>query len=236
MNQPTETLAATAQRHGLTLPDDQLAQLDCYCRLLWDWNSRINLTRHTDYEKFVTRDLVDSLAFAEFLKRRDRVLDVGTGGGVPGIVLAVVRPDLRITLTETVGKKVRVVQDIVEKLELKVRVYHGRAEELLRAERFDTPVIRAVARLGKLLDWFAPLFNRFERLLILKGPTWVDERNECRHHGQMRNVALRVLKRYRIAGTDAESVLLLLCPKSRVEKEIAGEEPPDEPPPGETAE
>jgi len=230
MNQPAETLAAAALRHGLTLPDDQLAQLDCYCRLLWEWNSHLNLTRHTDYEKFVSRDLVDSLAFAEFLGRRQRVLDVGTGGGVPGIVLAIVRPDLRITLAESVGKKARAVQDIVEKLELKVRVHHGRAEELLRTEHFDTPVIRAVARLGKLLDWFAPLWNRFERLLVLKGPGWVDERSEARHHGQLRDIALRVLKRYRIAGTDAESVLLLLCPKERLEKELGGAAPEDEPP------
>ena len=62
----------------------QIARLEAYCRLLWDWNSKLNLTRHTDFEKFVTRDLTDSLVFARFLGQGETVLDVGTGGGVPG--------------------------------------------------------------------------------------------------------------------------------------------------------
>ena len=93
--------------HRIELPDEQAALLEQYCRLLWDWNTKINLTRHTDYQTFVARDLVDSLALAEFLEPGERVLDVGTGGGVPGIVLAIVRPDLAVSLSESVGKKAR---------------------------------------------------------------------------------------------------------------------------------
>ena len=92
----TEELAAAVAEQGIELPAGQLALLDRYCTLLWDWNRKLNLTRHTDYQKFVARDLVDSLAFAEFLEQGERVLDVGTGGGVPGVVLAVVRPDLDV--------------------------------------------------------------------------------------------------------------------------------------------
>ena len=107
-------------RHDLELPPPQIARLDQYCRLLWDWNSKINLTRHTDFEKFVTRDLVDSQAFARFLSPGETVLDVGTGGGVPGVVLAILRDDLQISLSESVGKKARAVADIVEKLGLSI--------------------------------------------------------------------------------------------------------------------
>src|SRR6187401_3195731 len=93
-----ETLSAALARHGLTLPAEQVAQLDRYCRLLWEWNDKLNLTRHTDYEKFVSRDLIDSLELAKLLRPGEEVLDVGTGGGVPGIVLAILRPDLKVTL------------------------------------------------------------------------------------------------------------------------------------------
>ena len=110
-----------------------MALLERYCGLLWDWNTKINLTRHTDYEKFVARDLVDSLAFARFLGPNERVLDVGTGGGVPGVVLAIVRGDLQVSLCESVGKKAKVVAEIVAQLGLAVPVLHARAEDVLRA-------------------------------------------------------------------------------------------------------
>jgi len=229
MESSVAQLVAAAAAQGITLPPVQAAALDHYCRLLWDWNTKINLTRHTDYEKFVGRDLVDTLAFAAVLRPQEKVLDVGTGGGVPGVVLAIVRPDLKVTVTETVAKKVRVVQDIVEKLKLPVRVHHGRAEELLRSEKFGSLVVRAVASLTKLLEWFRPLWQRFDRLLVLKGPSWVEERGEARHLGKLKNVALRVVQRYPIAGTDAESVLLLLCPQDRLAQQLPdkAEEPDD---------
>ena len=167
--------------------------LERYCELLWDWNTKINLTRHTDYEKFVARDLVDSLAFAQFLEPKEKVLDVGTGGGVPGVVLAIVRDDLRISLCESVGKKARVVADIVERLGLQTPVLHARAEDVLAHQRFNTLVIRAVARLKKLLEWFRPHWKSFDRLLVLKGPSWVEERGEARHYGLLHDLALRKL-------------------------------------------
>ena len=103
------------------------------------------------YDQFVARDVVDSLALAELLDLRTRVLDVGTGGGVPGIVLRIVRPDLKISLCESVGKKARAVQAMVDELELSVRVHHVRVEELLQYKTFDSLVVRAVARLSRLL-------------------------------------------------------------------------------------
>ncbi len=203
-----ETLAAALARHGIDLPPPQVELLDRYAQVLWQWNEKLNLTRHTDYEKFVARDLADSLVLAGFLHPGERVLDVGTGGGVPGVVLAIVRDDLRVELCESVGKKARAVADIVAQLGLPVPVHHDRAENLLAARRFDTLVVRAVARLSKLLEWFAPHWNRFDRLLILKGPAWIEQRGEARHHGLMHNLALRKLASYPLPGTQSESVLL----------------------------
>lgn len=211
-----EKLAAAMAEHGIELPEGQVALLDRYCMLLWDWNTKLNLTRHTDYPKFVARDLVDSLALSNLLEPDEKILDVGTGGGVPGIVLAVVRPDLSVSLSESVGKRARAVADIVERLGLDVPVYHARAEDLLGQRRFNTLVARAVARLPRLLGWLRPHWEAFDRLLVIKGPAWIEERAKARHRGLLRNLALRKLASYPLPGTDSESVLLQICPKERM--------------------
>ncbi len=216
MEPAQDNLHAALARHAVELPDEQVARLQQFCTLEWQWNAKINLTRHTDYEKFVGRDLVDSLAFAEALEPGEKILDVGTGGGVPGVVLAVVRPDLRVWLSESVGKKARAVADIVAQLGLPITVHHGRAEELLAAEPFNSLVIRAVAPLRKLLDWFHPHWNVFDRMLVLKGPAWVEERGEARHRGLLDKFALRKLTSYPLPGTNSKSTLLQICPHDRL--------------------
>lgn len=216
MHSSDQTLDAVLAHYRIELPPPQVALLTHYCKLLWDWNTKINLTRHTDYEKFVARDLIDSLAFSSFLQPQEKVLDVGSGGGVPGVVLAIVRDDLQISLCESVGKKARALADIVEQLGLKTPVLHARAEDILTGQRFDTLVVRAVAKLKKLLEWFQPHWSEFGRILVLKGPTWADERGEARHYGLLRDLALRKLTTYPLSGTESESVLLQICPKDLV--------------------
>ena len=212
VNPTSESLGAVIARHHIELPATQVLLLERYCALLWEWNAKINLTRHTDYERFVARDLVDSLAFAEFLRRGEKVLDVGTGGGTPGVVLAILRADLDVAVCESVGKKARAVGDIVQRLGLEVPVFHCRAEDLLARRQYNTLVVRAVGRLRKLLDWFKPHWDAFDRMLLIKGPSWIEERGEARHRGLLRGMALRKLKSFPLPGTESQSVLLQICP------------------------
>src|SRR5207245_11724289 len=170
-------------RHAMQLPPEQLESLEKYCRLLWDWNTKLNLTRHTDYEKFVGRDLVDTLQLAAHLRQEEEVLDVGTGGGVPGVVMAIIRPDLKVALCDSVGKKARAVESMVQELGLEVPVMPFRAEELLEDTRYDALVIRAVGPLWKLLAGFKPHWHSFRRLLVINGPKWTDELKEARRRG-----------------------------------------------------
>jgi 16S rRNA (guanine527-N7)-methyltransferase len=209
LSRPDElTLAAVLNRHGIELEPDQVELLDRYAQALWAWNEKLNLTRHTDYEKFVSRDVVDSQWLERFLDSAERVLDVGTGGGVPGIVLAILRPDLEVSLCESVAKKARAVEDIVRQLGLLISVHHARAEELLSNHDYDTLVVRAVAPLDKLLTWFAPHWNSFGRLLVLKGPAWVEERAKAQEKKLLRGVRINTLATYPLPGTQSESVVL----------------------------
>jgi 16S rRNA (guanine527-N7)-methyltransferase len=106
---------------------------------------------------------------------------------------------------------------MVSEVGLKTRVHAGRAEELLSRERFNSLVIRAVAPLPKLLTWFASHWGAFDRLLIIKGPAWVDERKAARDAGLMKQLSLRKKAAWPMPGTYSESVLLEITPKSTAE-------------------
>jgi 16S rRNA (guanine527-N7)-methyltransferase len=209
----TDTLPAALARHGIALPEDQVAALDQFCRRLWDWNERLNLTRHTDYEKFVRRDVIDAVHLEPFLDSGDRVLDVGTGGGLPGALLAILRPDLEVTLSDSVAKKARAVEAIVSEAGIAARVRHAAAQDLLKSEEFDTLVVRAVAPMAKLVAWFNPHWDRFRRLVLIKGPSWVEERAAARERRLLKGLRLSKLDTYPLPGTDSESVILEIRPR-----------------------
>jgi 16S rRNA (guanine527-N7)-methyltransferase len=160
----------------------------------------------------VSRDVADAVAVAGHLGSGERVLDVGTGGGVPGVLLAILRPDLRVELSDSVGKKARAVREIVAESGLKIPVHEGAAQELVARggvdERYDALVVRAVAPLLKLLGWFEPLADRYGRMLVIKGPRWEEEKGEARHRGLVKKVTIRRVAAWPIRGSDNESVLL----------------------------
>jgi 16S rRNA (guanine527-N7)-methyltransferase len=213
-----DSLAAALARHHFALPEEQAQQLDRYARLLWEWNEKLNLTRHTDYEKFVARDVLDTLELSKLLRAGEEVLDVGTGGGVPGVVLSIVRPDLQVTLCESVGKKAAAVEQIIRQLKLETPLYPNRAEEVLEDSRFDACVARAVGPLAKFCVWFKDHWASIGRLLAIKGPHWTDERQAARQRGLLNNLELRVAASYPMPGTHSESVIIKMWPKGAPEK------------------
>lgn len=211
---PNDTLAAALARHGLTVEPAAIEKLDQYATLVWDWNTKINLTRHTDYEKFAGRDVADTLQLAAHLKQGEEVLDVGTGGGVPGVPLAILRPDLKVTVCDSVGKKVRVVAEIAEQLGLQIEACAVRAEELVEDGRYDALVIRAVGPLWKLLAAFRGRWKSFRRLLVIKGPKWPEELNEAKRRGLMKDLQIKTVAEYPMPGADGKSVILKIWPKN----------------------
>jgi 16S rRNA (guanine527-N7)-methyltransferase len=204
-------IGAACGRFGVAVPPESVPGLAAYAASLWAWNERLNLTRHTDVERFVTRDVADAAAIAAHLASGERVLDVGTGGGVPGVPLAILRPDLRVELCDSVGKRARAVEAILTEVGLRLPVHATAAQGIVTAgggDRFDTLVVRAVAPLLKLLGWFEPLCDRYGRLLVIKGPRWEDEKGEARHRGHVKRVTVRRIAAWPIRGSDNESVLL----------------------------
>ena len=197
----------------MSIPPAQIQRLEDYCQLLWAANQRLNLTRHLDYETFVIRDVIDSLALAEQLSPDLSVLDVGTGGGVPGIPLAILRPDLQISLCDSSGKKCEAVAEIVQQLALSLPVYQDRVENVVQIAKFDAIVARAVGPLWKILKWMEPHWNEFGCLVLIKGPKWTEERLEARHKGFLKPLEIRRLSSYTTPGHHGENVILGIMTK-----------------------
>jgi len=210
VNTDVDELRSTLARYKLSIPEESLLQLCRYSELLWDWNEKINLTRHTDLNSFVSRDLLDTLQLSEHIPKGAKVMDVGSGGGVPGIPLAILRPNLKVTLAESVQKKAKVLDSIVRRLGMKTKVHAKRAESVLAKEQFDVITVRAVASLRKLVFWFQKVPNSFGEMLLIKGPRWVDEQEEAVEEGLMNNVSITQLAAYKTPGHDGESVVLSL--------------------------
>lgn len=191
-----DTFEAALARYGMEL-DEPLAQsLKTYAETMWRYNEQLNLTRHTTWDLFVGRDLRDCLQLAHLVQPDEVILDLGSGNGVPGIPLAIIRPDIEVSLAESVGKRAKVLDDLVTELNLNVPVYAARGEHLLEDFRFTTIVSRAVGSLLKFCRWVEPHWASFDRLLLVKGPKWVDERGEARHHGVLKGLELRVVANY----------------------------------------
>lgn len=210
------TLADTLKRYDLSLSAKKVRLLEGYALALWDWNTRLNLTRHTDWDKFVARDLIDAMRLADHLQLGEHVLDVGTGGGMPGVPLSILRPDLNVELCDATGKKTVALGSILDSVELKNNLWHAKAEELLKVRRYHTLVVRAVSKMDKILTMFAPCWHAFDRILLIKGPAWTEERGTARHLGLLNTVALRKIDEYLNPGAEQNSVILQLCRKSRL--------------------
>ena len=144
---------------GIVLTENMQKQLEMYKNLLLEWNEKINLTAITDEEEIFVKHFVDCLYCAKYITKEDKkIIDVGTGAGFPGLVLAIYFPDKEFTLLDALNKRLVFLEDVINKLGLKnVKLVHGRAEEIVRIdnlyENYDIAVSRAVAQLPILLEY-----------------------------------------------------------------------------------
>jgi len=163
------TLLDGARALAVELDEAQLAKLVAHLDLLDDWNTRMNLTAIRDRPSQLTKHLLDSLTVQPFLQG-ERIADVGSGAGFPGIPLAIVEPHRHFTLIESTGKKCRFLEHVRDTLELKnVEVVQSRAESYKPEVRFDTVLARAVGPIADLVKVAGPLVVGGGRLLAMKG-------------------------------------------------------------------
>jgi len=176
-----------------------------YLGLLEKWNSAYNLTAIRDPADMVTRHLLDSLVGLPWV--RGRVADIGSGAGCPGIALAIMNPELAVTLLDSNGKRIRFLRHVIASLGLNnVDVAHTRAEDYRPGQKFDTLVVRAFGTLSEMLAATVHLLTAQGRIVAWKGSYPTAEMSAVRSAGEFRCIAHRVI----VPGLCAERHLLVM--------------------------
>ncbi len=158
------------QQYFTNLSEKQIQQFDQLFELYSFWNAQINVISRKDIEALYERHILHSLGIAKFIsfKAGEKVLDVGTGGGFPGIPLAIMFPDTQFHLVDSIGKKIKVVTEVAAALGLtNVKASHSRAEQI--DDKFDFVVSRAVTRLIDFYPWVKGKFNKESKNAVPNG-------------------------------------------------------------------
>jgi len=169
-----EKLKENAYIIGVTLDNNMLNQFYNYKNLVIEWNEKINLTAITDDLEFAVKHFVDSLTINKYIEQRKTIIDIGTGAGFPGIPIKILNKDNRVILFDSLNKRLKVLEDIVEKIGLtNVETLHGRAEETFKnknhREKYDIATSRAVAALNVLAELMLPAVKVGGICICMKG-------------------------------------------------------------------
>ncbi|CEH32558.1 16S rRNA (guanine(527)-N(7))-methyltransferase RsmG [Aneurinibacillus migulanus] len=179
------TLRHMAADRGIALSEEQMAQFEKYYELLVEWNEKMNLTGITEKSQVYEKHFYDSItpAFYYDFTNVESVIDVGSGAGFPGIPLKICFPSLKLTILDSLNKRLVFLQEVARQLELKnVEFVHGRAEDAGRdkkyREQFDMATARAVARMNVLTELCIPFVKPGGVFLVMKGANVEEELNE----------------------------------------------------------
>lgn len=209
-----DILKSNAADYGIEISSDLSAKLEKYAELLKDWNEKINLTAILDDEGIAVKHFLDCLLVSKAadFKKGDRVIDVGTGAGFPGLVIAAAYPDVEVTLLDSTGKKLKAVENMAQEMGVKnAKVIHMRAEEAGRKpefrEKYDFATARAVAELRVLLEYTLPFVKPGGTFLSLKGASAIDEIDGAKNSLKTLGGKIEGINEFTLPGGDKRAII-----------------------------
>jgi len=215
MEQTLETLLRNgALEYGVRLDDQKTAALLKYKEILLEWNKKFNLTAIEEDREIILKHFVDSLSIMPFLKDINKLVDVGTGAGFPGIPIKIAQPELVVTLIDSLKKRIFFLNETIKFMQLKdIYAVHSRAEDagtvLQYREKFDAAVARAVAALPVLLEYCLPLVKKGGIFIAMKGSNG-SEIEGCVKALEILGGKIEEVKEFNLPGSDMKRNIIVV--------------------------
>lgn len=217
-----EILKKAAEEYGISLSEIQLQQFDCYQELLVEWNQKMNLTALTEPKDVAIKHMIDSVSVYDekWFSEGMSVIDVGTGAGFPGLPLKILCPSLKVTLLDSLNKRVKFLETVVSELGLSdIVCVHARAEEAARQkqyrEKFDAVVSRAVARLPILAEYDLPFVRVGGFFAAMKGAKYEEEAEEAKKAVKLLGGGETVLREIKLPGLEDKRGIIYIRKEKR---------------------
>ncbi|MEC0093770.1 16S rRNA (guanine(527)-N(7))-methyltransferase RsmG [Paenibacillus macquariensis] len=217
MDDIQQSFTSRLQEHGITLNETQLNQFEVYFKELVSWNEKMNLTGITERDQVYTKHFFDSVSLAFFvdMKNVKTLADIGSGAGFPGIPLKICFPDLKLTIIDSLNKRISFLKNIVEQLGLSgVELIHGRAEEWGQRQgyrdHYDLVTARAVAKLALLNEFCLPFVRVDGTFAAMKGSDPTDELKEASYSFKQLKGKLSKVEKFTLPVEDAERHIIIV--------------------------
>lgn len=205
----------SAKEINIDLSVEQLWKFNRYMELLIEWNEKINLTAITDPEEIILKHFIDSLTIYKYVKKDSKIVDVGTGAGFPGIPLSIVDSSFKITLVDSLNKRLIFLENVVKELELQnVELVHARAEEFGQnkkyRESFDVATSRAVANLSTLSEYLIPLVKINGKCICMKASEAGEEIKEAKKAINVLGGAIEKIEEFELPKSNIGRTIIII--------------------------
>lgn len=199
----------------IELNEEQISQFYQYMQLLIEWNEKINLTAITKPEEIILKHFVDSLTIEKYILEDSNLVDIGTGAGFPGIPLKIYRKDIKVTLVDSLNKRIHFLNEVIQELNLEgIETIHSRAEEFGRnkkyREKFDMATSRAVANLSTLSEYLIPLVKKEGNCICMKGSDIEEELERAKKAIKILGGKIDRVDRFSLPNSDMKRNVIMI--------------------------
>ena len=199
----------------IKLSVEQLEKFYSYMSLLLEWNEKMNLTAITEPNEIILKHFIDSLTILNEINNNSKVVDVGTGAGFPGIPLSIANESLKITLVDSLNKRLIFLQEVIDKLELRnIEIVHSRAEDFGQnkkyRESFDIATSRAVANLSTLSEYLIPLVKIHGKCICMKASDVKEEINQAKNAINVLGGTIEKIEEFKLPESDIGRTIIII--------------------------
>ena len=200
---------------NINIPDENVEKFYKYMKSLIEWNEKMNLTAITEPKEIILKHFIDSITILKYIDDNSKLVDVGTGAGFPGVPLSIMNPTLKITLVDSLNKRLIFLQEVVKELNLKnIEIVHARAEEFGQnknyREKFDIATSRAVANLATLSEYLVPLVKIGGKIISMKASNAKEEINDAQKAIEVLGGKIEKIEEFDLPESDIGRTIIII--------------------------